>query len=467
MEEFPLQPLEPFVLTEPSYRRIANVAMSKALGLLIFGFVSEANKIVSLLYHHNVFDFDMDDHVTKACIHFAWAQSNAWPPFMLHPDPSKPRFVRAIGAAGEFFGDDEEVLGEMEEQWRGARWDNALRNKYPNFDVEDLNAAISLVNIEKYTYDTSSHAPRRLGQAIEIALILNHENTAKDLLRGAVADFLVLKKEKSQRAVNIAVIGEGRRIWKILNTGFLAKEFTIENEDVSHYVDSLLSTLQQRFDNGPQRPFKDESIKELVDTLDKTWLEIIVLEHDQSALTNCEHVIPKSFTHQGLSKKQIAEFEKRLGEDLPADFKEFLSVTDGFYDGKLEDSCEMFLPSSHMLWEDEPVFGDAVSLIEVSLIEQSLTTRLDDLFEWPQLRRAIHTGRGMDDAGYQYLVEPRLVKEAIHEFDRKYESADEGTRKVLERVAIDHYGGLQEMRETQWLMVVTPSLAPAARHVYR
>jgi len=50
-------------------------------------------------------------------------------------------------------------------------------------------------------------------------------------------------------------------------------------------------------------------------------------------------------------------------------------------------------------------------------------------FEWLEIVKGIQTGCGLDD-GRQLLVEPRLVKEAIMNFDRKCEDADEGTKRV-------------------------------------
>ena len=70
------------------------------------------------------------------------------------------------------------------------------------------------------------------------------------------------------------------------------------------------------------------------------------------------------------------------------------------------------------------------------------------------MERGIQTGSGTDEA-QQLLVEPQLVKEAIAEFDRKYESADEGTKRVSERAATDFYGGLKVLRSMAWMVSVT------------
>ncbi len=41
------------------------------------------------------------------------------------------------------------------------------------------------------------------------------------------------------------------------------------------------------------------------------------------------------------------------------------------------------------------------------------------------------------------------------EFDRKYEKADEGTKRVLERAATDFFGGLEQVRKMEWMVHVS------------
>ena len=51
------------------------------------------------------------------------------------------------------------------------------------------------------------------------------------------------------------------------------------------------------------------------------------------------------------------------------------------------------------------------------------------------------------------------VKKGIEEFDRRYNEADEATKRCLEVVAKDRYGGLEETRELKWIVIV--ALHPA------
>lgn len=46
----------------------------------------------------------------------------------------------------------------------------------------------------------------------------------------------------------------------------------MSEEVIAKYVDCVLEILTQRFDNGPQRPCKGKSIKEMVELVDKILL---------------------------------------------------------------------------------------------------------------------------------------------------------------------------------------------------
>lgn len=112
MAEFPLRPLDPSVLTECS---IAFDSMSRALDVMMLGSVLQANRIVSPLYQYNVFDFDVDGSgVFRVGMHFGWAQSNVWPPFILRPDPINPRLYAQIpGSATHLV-----IVLKLFESWR-------------------------------------------------------------------------------------------------------------------------------------------------------------------------------------------------------------------------------------------------------------------------------------------------------------------------------------------------------------
>jgi len=139
--------------------------------------------------------------------------------------------------------------------------------------------------------------------------------------------------------------------------------------------------------------------------------------------------------------------EKRLEIQLPTDLKEFLSSTNGFYHDKRIGNNNLFTDALHMVWEQDP-YG-----IELMCWEE-LSITFIHYFEWPKPFKGRQTGSGLSE-GRQLLIEPRSVKEPIMEFNRKYEKADEGTERVLERATTDFFGGLEQLREMEWIVNVS------------
>ena len=140
--------------------------------------------------------------------------------------------------------------------------------------------------------------------------------------------------------------------------------------------------------------------------------------------------------------------EARLDAKLPDDFIGFLSITDSFYNDDSENSNSLFTNSANMAFED----GAMSETLELFPWEH-LPISLLNYFNWPELEGGIQTGSGTDGA-YQLLIAPKVIKQAAEAFLVKYESADEGTKRVLERAAQDSYGGLEELRKLDWIVIV-------------
>lgn len=202
-----------------------------------------------------------DDRIRTPGLHSGWAESKQWPQRLLDPDLSKS----LMGSQHKEYGNNPEGLRCMEEECR-SDWDEPLRNEYPGFDTEDLNKGITTVNYQDNKDESRSGRLWRLFQAVEIALILEERSTEEDLLRRYIPDFAAVRQSFYERGHEIAA---GRQVWALLSDGFLAKALHVSEEALVKYVQSLLETLTQRIENGPQRPYKDKSIKELIDVLDE------------------------------------------------------------------------------------------------------------------------------------------------------------------------------------------------------
>ena len=344
MDDFALEPLPSSILTNQKSREVSNAAIRKAVEVMIIGSVPQANRIIELLYHYNFISSDTWGIIFfRTCLHFAWAQSNRWPPFILETYPNKPMVGPGVGG---IWGDSEETLQKMDHSFIPSLSID-LRDKFPYFDDADLNYAITEANAAGGDYNF-----QWLGAAVQIALKLQHHNTAEDLLQKYTAVFTGPSHHDS---LDICAIGSIRDVWPSLSSGFFAQALSIGDAEIADHVDRILDKLTERFENGPANgtPFKDHTMKDLVALLDKTWLEIDALEDGCKINNNCNCDRPKTFTHQGLTNQQLLEFEKRLDIALPDDFIEFLSATDEFYSEDPTLQNNIFTNAANMDWKPE------------------------------------------------------------------------------------------------------------------
>lgn len=80
-----------------------------------------------------------------------------------------------------------------------SNWDKQPRSKYPGFDREDLDQAITMLNHQDHVSMSMSGRLWRLSQAVEIALILEERWAAEDLLQKYITDSMVVKEHYDER----------------------------------------------------------------------------------------------------------------------------------------------------------------------------------------------------------------------------------------------------------------------------
>lgn len=411
---------------------------------MILGSIKQANRIISLLYEHNLLDIE----VYREDMYFAWATSHEWPPFILDPNPDKLPFSRF--EERQRLVDSPEYMQHMEWTAQG-HWDVFLMEKYPNVDETDLNELVSSMYAGKDGLPPRpSLQMKLLGMAIHMAIFLNYESQARELLSKAVEKWLASLAKRYE--YQLRGFATGRHVWTLLVDRFVPDEVGISEEAIVVYVDSVIEILSMRLANGPERAL-NKTVPELVHMLNQLYLDIRPLHKDSSTrinhIYNYSQGMPETFTHPGLTVDEVAETEARLHTKFPGDFKEFLMCTNGFYfqdDGSqcphnlLMDAASMKVDD----WLNEIGPG-------LPLISEDLPFELSELFKWKKVEGAIQTGFGGEES-QQVIVGPESVSRAIKEFDRVYNKADTETQAILERLAKDHFGGIQGLRELKWVV---------------
>lgn len=244
------------------------------------------------------------------------------------------------------------------------------------------------------------------------------------------------------------LIAHSPEAWKQLRKKKLAEE--LEIKDVDHYIEEGLKTLQQRLNTGPAS--LEKSVPELVKFMNENY---VAARAANSSEDDGDEAAP-SYLMSPASVDDIQELEDRIGFILPDDYKEFLRVSNGFSENNDPlDMSGIFYGSSCVDWDD--LIEETQQGIEL-LPYKYTAIDLMDTFKWPKAQ-AISLGAGGDE-GQIWLFEPKNVKKALEEFERGYENAPEKDKRVFERGALDLYGGLEEMRKLDWVVMTWYHWAP-------
>ncbi|KAH8707633.1 hypothetical protein GQ44DRAFT_628321, partial [Phaeosphaeriaceae sp. PMI808] len=123
----------------------------------------------------------------------------------------------------------------------------------------------------------------------------------------------------------ISELVQSRRAWPLLRDGALLKILNIDKKKVDLFAEQLLGAVTERLDKGRQVS-NNLSIKDLVDLINtntRTSPESLKYFYE------CDREVPDTILHDPASTLLIGETEQRLGTTLPADYKEYLSITNG------------------------------------------------------------------------------------------------------------------------------------------
>ena len=251
-------------------------------------------------------------------------------------------------------------------------------------------------------------------------------------------------------------VGKSRAMWTILKTGVLEPEgMGNEIEDVFNRSKDI---LKQRIESGAQRPFKDKTMEELVHIIDENTRRHEYAEReydqrfqmDQNQLNNVRN---DSILHYPASVQDIASLEERLNTTLPEDYKEYLRITDGMntvWNGVYHES---FVASSfNVRYEDQLAPLDIPTPCELLPWEELPYDSFK--VDWPELdfKQVIQ----LHDIEYgdlegTWLVKPEMVRKAVETFFERFDMEnDEEVKKLVERAVVDHFGGMEQLRNMEW-----------------
>ena len=251
-------------------------------------------------------------------------------------------------------------------------------------------------------------------------------------------------------------IAKSRSAWRLLKNGCMGENWS-EGEDVVSQFEKLRDALAERAEKGVQRPFQNLSMRELVERLDRN-----TIKHDNDE--DQEHIEleelrkqvfmgKRSIVHPPASASDIEELEHKLDVQLPADYREFLGLSNG-----LEGIWKGLFRQRDLGRTDTVQRPDLSWMangpgMPISLVDW---TELPIEVEWPIFDdpRHVISIHDREDEVSTWLVHPPLVQATVEKFVAyDSEAVDEEKRKQTEKVISAYFGSLEEFREMEWCVV--------------
>lgn len=390
-----------------------------------------------ILYKHN--DMQHADFDARVCMHYAWAASNIWPSYITDPQPGKPAPARKEMIERHGGPDGPDLVPKLEETAR-KEWAKNLA-KDP-FDAAWTFAEFRSVR-GKGTDSAAWENAWADAASVQIALELGLDDVAGDLLGG------LLLAPLAQRGWQVHQLRrqvlQSPRLWQLLSEGWLRKELSVSLESIEAFVDEVLLLLERRLEDGPRRIYKDKTIPELVQLINEASLQAKQLGSHGPELKDDDEEdeyfrLPATFLNHAASEEEIQALESKAQEAgfdaLPEDYKNMLRTSNGIS----HHGNTLFFPVDAVELDDQ---GEDWQL--ELLPQEALGYGMNVEIEWPGVGQVVQTGEGGDE-GCLWLVRRQVLASAIGIFDKAYASASADDRLKLERAATDLYGGVEEMR---------------------
>jgi hypothetical protein len=255
-----------------------------------------------------------------------------------------------------------------------------------------------------------------------------------------------------------------------LKDGTVGKALHVDEEALNAYVDEGCRKLAER----RVRPYANKTIRELVVIMDENYVAAQKAGRIRTVEPKSPDEVPSTLLNPPATEQQISELEERLAhvEDgseghpgitrqvqLPEDYKEFLRITNGFSESEapIEDTqADLFHPIDAVARDQgdlNVIRGEYGVPFELFPYQYTLNNDEFDNINFAKDVSGFTVGRGGDE-GMVLLIEPRYTKEMLERFKRVYEAASEQHKEIYEAAASDLYGGIDALREMEWLVVV-------------
>ncbi|KAF2832875.1 hypothetical protein CC86DRAFT_364887 [Ophiobolus disseminans] len=405
------------ILSHPSLPVVYSKIRGLAKELAVLGKIDFASKITDLLLLQNHTKHGIGQ---MQFLNFAFEQTGDWPSVIPRSERSK------------------EVLNELEVPPSGS------------IDEKRYNDLINQVKL----------CQRDPALCLTIAVVLCEQSGKADVedIQQDKRVIKALEQVTDHFHDYIASLIQHRKIWPLLASGVVARQLGVDDAKLFAAAEDIVETVRIRIENGRQKgDHEGRPIKELLEILVKN-----TKKHAGSLYKESQKDPPKSYLHNPATEQDINDMEQRLKiPPLPADYKEFLLVSNGLepvYNG-----LGMTAPLSNT---QNVVLSSLPGPVAVplQLVQDSSGTaqliREAGYNEWPSATKHIEIGRTYEPA--YLLTDPSDVKATIKAYKNALASDEVSDVMKAEttRAIEDLYGSMEAFEKLEWAMMFTVDFDP-------
>lgn len=398
------------VLRQKAPSDVARNAFDIALEFAVLGYIDEATQLFDL--------FESFSSGSKSSwspgLYFAWEATGIWPESIPLADRT-PEAIQKLEVERIVWKRNSNATVEGLSKLRATATNGGQKDKYGDMQLrlDDLTAAIDL------------------------AVHIDQQAEATELLQ-IVADNFHLTWQ---------AISRSRHTWRHLKDKVLSRAIGVNEEKFLALRSEVLETFRDRLERGPQRPLKSLSMKDLVAMCNENTLRNAVWEEMD---VDPKHP-PSTFLHPGATADEIASLEKRLGYELPDDFKEYLSLTNG-----MDSLWNGFHGEPRLLGTEEIRIVDAT---EQQNTWNSAPTNIGYYMsmsikiDWEPFHRIILVNDAAADSKYIWLLEPKHVQRAATTYKEVVAKLPQDEREHVQKLSEYMYAGVDRTTEVGWVIL--------------
>lgn len=256
-----------------------------------------------------------------------------------------------------------------------------------------------------------------------------------------------------RRMIDALVVAE--QLWPYYIRGLIADAVGISAEELKSNGESLVRAFSARLRNGyVENGLESKTLKELLEIGEKNTLSGPGSRHWEEDGGG----IPDTMFNQPAPSEQIYELESRLDINLPPDYKEFLSITNGFGSGE-DGLFNGYFPDPELFathraaWLSDDWIALPFEMLKIPREIEDPYRKPSGAWDsaMPLLDRVVHAGnRDIDDL---WLVHPELVQKAKRAYLEMLENGDEMQKKILQRAMKEFAGSMERFMELEWCCV--------------